>query len=173
MSFAVLVEGLESNPIVLLEPVRLAGDDLPGQLDASLDAYNAANAVRKATGALLWYDDKPHQTFEYLRDEQAVRAQRFRDTVSLTGFYICTSGRRYWHYGKCVGWVPGKRSYWEARLFHHDKKFVFDSVFASKDLLAIFSNDFYELERNARWLKSTAEAELFAAIEEWDSNRDL
>lgn len=173
MPLAVLVESLESNPIVLLDPVRLQDEDLPGQIDAALDAYNAVHVASKAAGALLWYDDRPTQTFEYFRDEQAVRAQTFRDSVSLVGFHTCNSGRRYWYYGKCVGSMPGKRTYWEARLFHHDKKFVFDGVFDSKDLLAVFSNDFYVLEQNARQLKATAETELFAAIEEWDGNRTL
>jgi hypothetical protein len=83
-----------------------------------------------------------------------------------------TSGRRYWYYGKCVGWVKGKRTYWEARLFHHDKTFVFDGIFNSKDLLAIFSRDFYAIDSYARRLKQIAEMELFAEIEDWDSKRE-
>ncbi len=172
MPLAVLVEGLESNPNILLDPVSLRDKDLPRQLDAAMVAYNAAHTVSKATGALLWYDDKPNQTFEYFPDEQAVRAQRFRDTISLVGFHTCTSGRRYWYYGKCVGWVQGKLTYWEARLFHHDKKFAFDGPLTSKDVLAKFDGDLLNMDLDVRMLKALAESQLFDAIEEWDRKSD-
>lgn len=172
MPLAVLVEGSEANPTILLDPVTLKDEDVPAQLDAAMDAYNAGNVLSKATGALLWYDDRPNQTFEYFVKERAVRARQFPAVVSLTGFYTCASGRRYWYYGKVVGWVKGKRTYWEARLFHHDKKFVFDGVFDSKDLLAILSHDFYAIDSHARRLKPIAEMELFTEIEDWDSKRE-
>ncbi|MCG2627758.1 hypothetical protein L6654_14075 [Bradyrhizobium sp. WYCCWR 13023] len=173
MPLAVLVEGLESNPIVLLDPILLKGEDLPGQLDAALDAYNAAHVVSRATSALLWYDDRPNQTFEYFRDERAVRAQRFRETISLTGFHTCSSGRRYWYYGKCVGWLPGKRTYWEARLFHHDKKFVFDGPLTSLDVLAKFDGEFLGMDLDVGMLKALAEPQLFEAIEDWDRKLEV
>jgi hypothetical protein len=49
---------------------------------------------------------------------------------------------------------------------------VFDGIFNSKDLLAIFSRDFYAIDSYARRLKQIAEMELFAEIEDWDSKRE-
>src|SRR5262249_42231598 len=129
MALAILVEHLQANPTVLLhnEPISFAtDDDLPGKIQTAMDAFNAGTVVTKAGGALVWYPNKPNQTFEFFPEEQAIRARQFPHSVSLAGYHICASGRQYWYYGKVVGWVKGKRTCWEARLFHHDKKFVHD-----------------------------------------------
>lgn len=173
MPLAVLIEDLQSNPTVLLEPMSFpTDDDLPGQLQAAIDSYNAGKVLSKANGALVWYDDEPNRTYEYFPKERAVRAQEFPHTVLLVGFRTCTSGRRYWYYGKCVAWVPGKRTYWEARIFRHDTKFAHDGPLTSPDVLTLLDRDFYWLGSDARRLKPQAEQELFDAIEEWDSEHD-
>ena len=54
MPLAVLIEDLQSNPTVLLEPMSFpTDDDLPGQLQAAIDSYNAGKVLSKANGALV------------------------------------------------------------------------------------------------------------------------
>jgi hypothetical protein len=87
MPLAVLIEDLQSNPTVLLnnEPILFPTDDnLAEQLYAAIGLFNVDKVVSKAGGALVWYDDKPNQTFEYFPKEGAIRPRSFGHTAQLS-----------------------------------------------------------------------------------------
>jgi hypothetical protein len=65
-------------------------------------------------------------TFEFRTGQSGLRKKQYPDTFNLHGSYVCESGAKYKYYGKCISWVPGVESRWEAYLFHHDKQLKYD-----------------------------------------------
>ena len=169
MLHARFVEKFDVNPLMIVEALSIdEGADAYDRLRAALQTHNEKAVVGKAEGALIWSDKIPSRRYELRLDKQAVRDERYGDTENLIGFYTCMSGRKYWYYGKCVSWVPRKRSYWEIYLFHHDKKFIHDGIFTSKDLLARFDEDFLRLDVDIRLLVAVGRQRAEERIEEWD-----
>ena len=167
---AILVEQFDANPLIVLGSLSV-DDDTAAQskIRAAIEAHNAAAVATQSEGALIWSDEVGSRKFELRLDYEGVIEQRFGNSKNLHGAYICESGRKYKYYGKCVSWVPGKRSFWEIYLFRHDKIFTYDGVFNSKDLLVKLDEDFFRSDMNIDLLHPVSVARAEQRIEEWDN----
>ena len=166
MQHVLLIENLDANPLMILGSLTIDDEsDTQPVLQAAIEAHNASAVLGTAEGALVWSDKDTARRYEF-RIGDGLREQRFGNNEKLVGFHTCDSGRRYWYYGKCVTWVPGKRTYWEVYVYHHDKKFIYDGVFDSKDLLVKLEENLLRIEIDS-W-HAIAEDRAIQRIEEWD-----
>lgn len=93
------------------------------------------------------------------------------DTINLHGSYVCESGAKYKYFGKCVSYVPGADSGWEAYLYHHDKVFKYDGIFDSPDLLTKLSGLLINIPMDTDLLRQLAVSSAEMKIEEWDKSK--
>jgi hypothetical protein len=171
MPQALLVEKFDVNPTTLLGSLTISDEaSVRSELSAAVQAYNANAVVRPVEGALVWSDTDAARRYEF-RVGDGLREQRFGECKKLVGYYTCESGRTYWYFGKCVSWVPWKRTYWEVYLYRHDKKFIYDGVFDSKDLLGKLGEDLLRIEIGIDLLHAVSLERTKESIEEWDKTR--
>jgi hypothetical protein len=166
---AFLVEKLDANPLIIVDGPLSFVDDAEAQskIRSAVEAYNAHAVVSPAEGALVWSDADAARKFEF-RIGDGLRPQRFGENQNLVGYYTCQSGRKYRYFGRCVSWVPFKQTYREIYLYHHDKKFVHDDVFSSRDMLVVLSEDLLRIEIDIDLLHRVALHHTEDSIEEWD-----
>jgi hypothetical protein len=166
---AILVKELDKNPLAVLGSLSIEDTaDVAETIRGALERFNTSAVASKAQGALIWSDADASCTFEFRLDDQVLRKQRVGETKKLHGAFTCESGRKYKYYGKCVSWVPCKESFWEVYVFHHDKKFTYDGVFNSKDLLVKLRGPLLNLEVAADLLHALAIDAAQQSIEAWD-----
>ena len=87
----------------------------------------------------------------------------------MTGNYACQSGRVYWHFLFCS---PHPNTMVEAWLYHKGKKFTYDGVFNSPDLLAKFTfgpERLLDLPMGDELTKRLAAYAIEQEIERWDA----
>jgi hypothetical protein len=167
MQHALFIEKLDANPLIVVNSLSIDDDavDLQGWLQTAMGIHNANVLLGQAEGALVWSDKDAARRYEF-RVGDGLREQRFGNSEKLIGFYTCDSGRGYWYYGKSVTWVPGKRTYWEVYVYRHDKKFTYDGIFDSADLLVKLDKDLPRIEIDS-W-HGIAEHHAKQRIERWD-----
>jgi hypothetical protein len=152
------------------EIIEDAPESLEGWVGRVVRSHNG-QAVIKAGGALAWETGEHQRTIEFRLFGQELRAIKPRRSFNLHGFYLCLgSGNEYKFYGRCTAFTAGRESMWEAYLFHKDKKFRYDGVFNSPDLLAKLSGPLMNIQMDVELVRSLAISELEAAIEKWDSD---
>jgi hypothetical protein len=168
---ALLVEKLGVNPLIALDVVSFeSGTDLHAQIHDTVEKHNAQGGT-KAEGALIWSPGDYAERYEYFTEESALRRESHGATAVLRETYTTAKGNKFWFYGKCVSWVPGKRSFWEIYLYHHDKKFTYDGIFDSPDLLAKLGEDYPPMNCHIEILKAESLFRARQAIEDWDHAR--
>jgi hypothetical protein len=89
----------------------------------------------------------------------------------MTGNYACQSGKEYWYFLFCS---PHPNTMVEAWLYHEGKKFTYDDVFNSPDLLAKFTfgpERLLDLPMGDELTKQLATYAIQQEIERWDAAR--
>jgi hypothetical protein len=171
MLHAYLVDDPNLNSPQFLKLVSFEDEtDIPGKALAVVNAFNGQKVTSRAGGALLWFDDRPDR-LQFAAEDQSLR-ERLGEVRNLHGSISCMSGRTYKFYGRCCGWIPGGRAYWTAWLYAEDKKFVYDDVRTSKDQLAKFEGELFNMPIDSGTLKTVSDDAVRNAIEEWDSKRE-
>lgn len=85
-------------------------------------------------------------------------------TSTFHGRYLYQkNGRDFQYYGK---YVSGPGSNWEARVFKGDKKFRYDGIFNSPDILATWSGPLVDVAEG-ELLRKLAIHAVESKIEEW------
>lgn len=91
-----------------------------------------------------------------------------QETYNLHGKYEALSGRRYQYYGFCKDWVDGGQSPWRIYLYDEDKKFIYDDVRTSKDMLVQFDSFGLNMTMGKKLTLDLARHAAEQKIEEWD-----
>jgi hypothetical protein len=171
MMRVLVVEKIDDDPLTVLrsELVDEEGQNLEEVVGTIVRRHND-RAVVKADGALAWTTDSGPRTIEFRLFGQDLRAIEPRASYNLHGDYQCSgSGHRYKYYGKYTAYTLSRESTWEARVFAHEKRFLYDGVLSSPDLLAKFSGMLLNIRLNRELLRALVIGEVEKAIEQWDA----
>jgi hypothetical protein len=127
-------------------------------------------AIVKADGALAWAIEGNERTIEFRLFGRDLRAIEPRESYSLHGSYVCSqSGAKYKYYGKFSAFASGRESNWEAYVFHHDKKFRYDGVLNSPDLLAKLTGPLLNIRMDSDLLRKLVVDQVENAVERWEA----
>ncbi len=171
MMRVLVVEKIDENPLTVLgsELVDEEGQNLEEVVGTIVRGHNG-RAVVKADGALAWATDSGSRTIEFRLFGQDLRAIEPRESYNLHGDYQCSgSGHRYKYYGRYTAFTSGRESRWEARVFAHDKRFLYDGVLNSPDLLAKLSGPLLNMRLGRELLRAVVVGEVETTIERWDA----
>jgi len=89
-------------------------------------------------------------------------------THKLFGKYEAVSGRCFQYYGSCTEWVEGGQSPWSIWLYDESKKFTYEDVRNSPDMLAKFESFGLNIRMSRELTIDLARWAAEQRIEEWD-----
>ncbi len=170
MMRVLVVEKIDENPLTVLRSINLDAEsnELEGAVRAIVKRHNE-RAVVKADGALTWsLDGSVRQEFRLYGDDLLMIDPV--ESYSLHGSHVCfESGAKYKYYGRYTAFTSGRESSWQARIFHHDKKFRYDGIFNSPDLLGKLAGPLLNIRMDRELLRRLVVNQVEMAIERWDA----
>jgi hypothetical protein len=170
MMRVLLVEKIDENPLTVLGSADLDAEhsDWEAAVGAIVKRHNE-HALVKADGAFAWsLEGNARQEFRL--DGGDLRSIDPVESFNLHGSYTCPeSGNKYKYYGKYTAFTAGRDSNWEAYVFNHDKKFRYDGIFNSRDLLTKLKGPLLNIRISAGLLRALVVDQAEMAIERWDA----
>jgi hypothetical protein len=91
----------------------------------------------------------------------------YQEIQNLHGSYTANDGKQFRYYGKCAGFVPGRESFWEIRLFRHDVKFDHRGMLNSPDVLTQMSGPLVNVDMPHEAVVPLAQGGVEWRIEDW------